>query len=65
MRVILLAAGAMILANCTTPATNAANSNRQEADNAQTEDDTRTPDIFRKPPRQFGRWGGYGYGGRY
>jgi hypothetical protein len=62
MRVILLAAGAIVLASCTTPTMNAGNANQQA--NAQ-EDNSRTPEIFRKPRPQVGKWGGYGYGGRY
>lgn len=64
MRVILLAASAMLLVGCMTP-NNDAGTNRQEAANATTDDDVRTPEVFRKPPKQFGKWGGYGFGGRY
>jgi hypothetical protein len=65
MRMILLAASTMLLAGCMTANMNAGTANRQEAANATTEDDVRTPEIFRKPPKQFGKWGGYGFGGRY
>jgi hypothetical protein len=43
----------------------AGNANQQEAANDQSDDNSRTPEIFRKPPPQTGKWGGYGYGGRY
>jgi hypothetical protein len=65
MRMILLAAGGLVLASCTTPNMNAGNANRLEAANDQSDDNTRTPEIFRKPAPQVGKWGGYGYGGRY
>ena len=62
MRMILLAVGATILAGCTTPNMN--NGDQQRA--AATSDEPRTPDIFRKPPKQVGKWGnGVGYGGRF
>jgi len=61
MRMILLAVSAVILASCTTP-NNAGNRQQAEA----TQDEPRTPDIFRKPPKQVGKWGsGVGYGGRF
>ncbi|HEX3485295.1 MAG TPA: hypothetical protein VHT51_09555 [Micropepsaceae bacterium] len=61
MRIILLAAGAAILAGCTTPNINSGNQ-QQAAGTAE----PRTPEIFRKPPKQVGHWGnGVGYGSRY
>lgn len=52
---------AVLLSGCTTmnagPASDAAAANLPQP---------RTPDVFRKPPPQVGRWGnGVGYGGRF
>ena len=64
MRMILLFASAMILASCTTANMNAGNTGaNQQADNSRP-DDPEVPLIFRKPPPQTGKWGGYGYGSR-
>ncbi|HEY4265431.1 MAG TPA: hypothetical protein VGM72_08940 [Micropepsaceae bacterium] len=65
MRIILLAASVLLLAGCITPNMPARGASGQDALNARENDDTRTPDVFRKPPRQFGKWGGYGYGERF
>lgn len=59
MRIILLAAGVLALMGCTTP------NMRGNGEANVREDGPRTPDVFRKPPKQFGKWGGYGYGERY
>jgi hypothetical protein len=60
MRMILIFASAVVLASCTTAKMNG--SDPQQAAVAE----PRTPDIFRKPPKQVGHWGsGVGYGTRY
>ena len=66
MRMILLAASAMMLASCTTPTMNALNANtgQQQATGA-TADEPPVPIQFRRPPKQFVHWGGYAYGGMY
>ena len=63
MRKIVILTAALMLAGCTT--TNM-NGGQQASDAASNLPQPRTPDVFRKPPPQVGRWGdGVGYGGRY
>jgi hypothetical protein len=78
MRSLILAAGMLLLAGCTTANQNAMNANAGQQTAAQdpnapdpagpSRDDRRTvPWIFRRPPPQSGLWGGpgFGYGSMY
>jgi hypothetical protein len=52
-----------MLAGCSTANINGS---PQASDAAANLPQPRTPDVFRKPPPQVGRWGyEFGYGGRY
>jgi hypothetical protein len=52
-----------MVAGCATANTNGG---QQAGGTAANVPEPRTPDVFRKPPPQVGRWGsGVGYGGRY
>ena len=69
MRIALLAACALLVANCTTPnMTNMrANGAQQQASGATPRDaEPPVPAVFRKPPPQPIRgWGGNAYGGMF
>jgi hypothetical protein len=53
----------LMLAGCSTANMNGS---PQTSDAAANLPQPRTPDVFRKPPPQVGRWGyAFGYGGRY
>ena len=63
MRKLAIFAAILMVAGCATANTNGS---QQVAGTAANMPEPRTPDVFRKPPPQVGRWGsGFGYGGRY
>ena len=59
MRMILLAASAMMLASCATPQMRAANMGAPQADAAIAEHEAPPPPQLRRPPSRG--WPGYGY----
>ena len=61
MRMILIAASAVMLASCTTPEMRAANVNNgpQQADANISRDEAPPPPQLSRPPRRG--WAGYGY----
>lgn len=64
LRKLVVLMAVLMLAGCATASMNGG----QQASDAAFENlpQPRTPDIFRKPPPQVGRWGyQFGYGGRY
>ena len=63
MRNIVILTAVLMLAGCATANTNGV---QQASGATANESEPRTPDVFRKPPPQVGRWGYQaGYGGRY
>jgi hypothetical protein len=67
MRGFLFFAGILMLAGCTTPITamNAPAKQQQVSGATMRDEEPPVPVPFRRPPRQFGHWGGTAYGGMY